>query len=130
MILQSPDNRTGDFSSSGFYSARLIVPWPHRLLTAKATSQNVVLTGTVELRLRFTDPDAGRGGAQIGVKLENDDLDDPPTQANSYSTYAFDLDGYEKLVAPGNRMYFLEATSTNAADRLDELVLMVDVERA
>lgn len=135
MILQSYDNdpagidlvQTGVFEDGAdIYACRTVVPWSHRLVVATLTCMNAVTTGTVEVALRFTDPGSGRGGAQIGLSLENDDLD---ALANTYNKWVFDLQGYEKIVAPQDRQYFVQASATDAADRLDELVLLLDVER-
>jgi hypothetical protein len=41
----------------------------------------------------------------------------------------FDLQVYRGLHAPAMRQYFIQATATKAADRLDELVLVLDWDR-
>jgi hypothetical protein len=135
MILQSQDRdpagidliQSGVFEDGAdIYACRTIVPWSHKLVAATLTCMNAVTTGTVEVMLRFTDPGSGRGGAQIGLKLENDDLD---ALANSYNRWVFDLQTYKGMAAPAYRQYFVVGTATDVADRLDELVLLLDVER-
>jgi hypothetical protein len=135
MILQSYDPQTGAFASTlsdytnDLYACRTVVPWPHKLVKATLTCQNTVTAGTVEIFLRFSDPGANRAGGQIGLKLENDDLDVGWALENNYSLWTFDLQAYKNSHAPANRQYFIQATATDAADRLDEPILILDVER-
>lgn len=135
MILQAYDPQTGAFASTispytkDLYACRIVVPWPHKLLKATLACQNTVTEGTVEIFLRFADPGASRAGGQIGLKLENDDLDRGWVLANNYNSWDFDLQTYLGMQAPPMRQYFVQATATDAADRLDELILILDVER-
>lgn len=135
MILQSYDPQTGPFASmlsdyvSDLYACRTIVPWSHKLMKATLACQNTVTAGAVEIYLRFTDPGASRAGGQIGLKLENDDLDVGWVLANNYNSWDFDLQSYKGFRAPAMRQYFVQATATDVKDRLDELVLLLDLER-
>ena len=129
MILQSYDNQTGAFNSTDRYACRIVVPWAHKLTSAKLICLNCVLTGTVEVFLRFADHGSSRGGAQVGLKLENDDMDDLGVIANTFNKWPFDIQTYNTLTAPADRIYFIQGTATDAADRINELVLMIDVER-
>lgn len=135
MILQSHDSdpagidlrQTGAFNDGAdIYACRTVAPWPHKLMKAVLTCMNCVTEGAVEVTLRFVDPGSGRGGAQIGLKLENDDLD---AQENTYNRWEFDLQSYAGEPKPADRQYFVQATATDFADRLDELLLTLEVER-
>jgi hypothetical protein len=107
------------------YCCRLMVPYVHKLSTAKLYSQNIVTTGTVQVQLRQTDPGDGRGGALVGDVLENDDLDD----VSSVNTkYDFTLYAADKRLAPALRQYFLVITGTDPADRVDEPTLVLEVD--
>ncbi len=104
---------------------RLVIGRPHRLLRAWVYVQNVAFTGTVEVRLRMTDPRGPRGGSDIAELINNDDL---TARSLINSRYDFELLDFAKEQAPAERMYFLSIAGTNAADRFDEPLLVVEYE--
>lgn len=107
------------------YVCRILVPIAGKLSKARMYAQNIVTTGTVLVQLRQTDPGDGRGGALVGKILENDDLSD----VSSVSTKLdFVLSAGDKMVAPANRQYFLVITGTDPADRVDEPMLVLEVD--
>lgn len=113
-----------DFSGSDRYTCRVIVPFVHKLVTAKLYAQNVVTTGTVTVTLKQSDVNDGRGGAIVGTAFANADLEDWST---TNKEFAFTLASADKATAPANRHYFLIITATNAADRVDEPLLLIEV---
>lgn len=135
VVFQAYDPQTGAFASTlsdytgDLYACRILVPWAHKISKATLMSQNTVLVGTVEIFLRFADPGSSRAGGQIGLKLENADLDSGWVLANNVNLWNFDLQDYKGAYAPPNRQYFIQATATDAADRLDEPILLLEVER-
>ena len=126
--IQAYDNQTGLVAGTD-YACRVVVPWPNDLVKATLCCVNTVTTGTVEVFLKFVDTGGGRGGSEIGLKFENDDLDVGWTLANNFNKWDFDLGDYAHTSAPAWRQYFVVVTGTDSADRLDEMVLVLDVQR-
>jgi hypothetical protein len=123
--VQQWDKITGDLTAGPIYVCRLTIPRSHKLLRAWVYTQNVVLTGTVEVRLRKADRMDSRGGAEIAELIDNDDL---TARSATNARYDFVLLDFAKEIAPAERMYFLSLTGTNAADRFDEPLLVVEYE--
>jgi len=88
-------------------------------------SSNVVTTGTVEVQLKKRDVNDAQGGSSVGTKLENDDLEDWSATAKKF---AYTLSDDDKAASPSLRTYFWSFTATNSADRLDEPMLLLEVE--
>ncbi len=105
------------------YVCRLVIPRAHKLLKAWVYVQNVVFTGTVEVRLRMTDRLGARGGSDIAELVDNDDL---TARSSINARYDFVLLDFAKEQAPAERMYFLSLSGTNPADRFDEPLLVLE----
>ncbi len=118
-----------EFHKSDWYAGRIIIPYPHKLVSSFMLAHTIVTTGTVEAKLRQTDIGDPRGGAQVGVKLENADLTPDGSISNIATRYDFTLADTDTGVAPAFRQYFLILSATNAADRLGEPVLGIEVEK-
>lgn len=123
LTIQTWDKITGDLTSGPIYVCRNTIQRPHKVLRSWVYVQNVVFTGTVEVRLRKADRMDGRAGSDIAKVLTNDDLE-ALTSINA--RYDFLLLDFAKLAAPAERMYFLSLSGTNAADRFDEPLLVVE----
>ncbi len=126
MFLQAQSNQAAAFHSSGLRVCFVVVPFLHRLVNVWLLASNVVTTGTVTVELRKRDPNDTQGGSAVGTKLENDDLSDWSAILKKFY-YALSAD--DVTTAPGFRTYFWSFTATNSADRLDEPVLLVEVEK-
>lgn len=124
--LQSfdPAFRGADFSSTDRYTCRILVPFAHKLITAKLYFQKTVTTGTVTVTLKQADVGDGRGGAIVGTALNNTDLGDV-TDTNTKIDFVLAVS--DKLIAGAHRTYFLVITATNSADRVDEPMLVIEV---
>lgn len=121
-IIQNWDKFTGD-PTTGYYVCRLVVPVTHQLKAAWVYVLNVVMTGVVTVRLRFTDPMGPRGGGDAAEILDNDDL----TAASSINArYNFILLDTVTGFSPAQRSYFIHLLGTNSADRFDEPLLVVE----
>ena len=107
------------------YQGRILVPIVHKLSRARFYAQNIVTTGTVEVKLQRSNRGHGRTGALVGTKLENDDLGDV---SNRNTRLDFVLANEDKLVAPAEEQYFLVITGTDPADRVDEPMLAIEVD--
>lgn len=104
---------------------RIIVPVAHKLVTAKVYFQNITQTGTLVVSLKQTDVGDARGGTLVGTALDNTTTGSPITNLNHQ--IEFTLDNDDKGVAPARRMYFLQLTGTDPADRLSEPSLLLEV---
>lgn len=124
-IFQSYENSSSIPGSGSTRCCVLHVPFAHRLVSAKAYSQNVVTTGTVTVTLKKRDTNESQGGSQVGTVLENDDLED---YSAVNTEYEFELAARDTRSAPADRQYLLVLVGTNAADRFDEPLLVVTVE--
>lgn len=123
--IQQWDKITGDITSGPIYICRMVIPRSHRLIAAWTYVQNVVLTGTVEVRLRKADRLDSRGGSEIAELIDNGEL---LARASINARYDFVLLDFAKERAPSERMYFLSLTGSNAADRFDEPLLVLEYE--
>ena len=124
--VQQWDNSRGTITITPIYVCRLVIPRAHKVLAAWVYTQNLVTTGTVEILLRKSDRLDTRGGSEIADKLENDDFTD---RASINARYDFVLLDFAKgVAAPPERMYFLSLSGTNAADRFDEPLLVIEYE--
>jgi len=123
-VWQSYHSSTGDISSADVHTCRLVAPRNHVLRKATVRLHNTAQTGTLEIYLKKTDPGDARGGATVGTKLDNDDIS---VLSNTTQDFEFTLADADKALAPKGREYFVLLSSTNAADRLDEPVLLLEV---
>lgn len=123
--VQQWDKITGDITSGPIYVCRTVISRAHKLLAARVYVQNVVLTGTVEVRLRKADRLDSRGGSEVAELIDNDEL---TARASVNARYDFVLLDFAKEAAPAERMYFLSLTGSNAADRFDEPLLVLEYE--
>lgn len=112
---------------SDFYGCKIWVPYAHKLVAARVYTPNVVTTGIVEVKLMKTAVGFPRGGALVGVKLENDVLDGPKT--NVVTRYDITLTAADKLLTPEWQQYFLFVSGTDNADRFEEPTLAIEVEK-
>lgn len=118
--IQAHATTTGAFNSSDRYCCRIVIPSTHKLTGAALQVQNVVLTGTVTVLLKQTDPGDARGGSTIDTLAGSDFT----AAASLCQKVTFDLSSY-RSTAPEDRQYFLVMTATDSADRLDEPVLVL-----
>ena len=125
---QETDTTTGDQSSADVYSCRVIVPFPHKLLSAEVFTHNLVTTGTVTVDLRRTDIGNARGGALVGAQLNNTTLEATTVTASVLTKRSIVLGDTDKAMAPADREYFIIYGSDNSADRFDEAMLKIQVE--
>lgn len=124
--LQSYDPQNGGIVTD-LPTCRIHVPFAHKLISSFFTTQNVVTSsGTVTASLRQTDVGDVRAGSLVGTILENDDLENHSFVCTKFDFVLADKD---KGVAPANREYLLMLTGTNSSDRVDEPVLVIEVER-
>ena len=127
--LQSDSASTGDITEADVYTCRIIVPYAQKLLAADVVVHNLVTTGTVTVSLRRTDLGNSRGGALVGAQLNNTTLEASTAATASMMTKrSFVLGAADTVGAPADREYFLVLSTTDAADRLDEPVLLIQVE--
>lgn len=124
--IQATDPSTAAFNSTDRYSNRCVVPFAHTVVAAYLFTLNTVTTGTVEIQLKKVDVGDARGGANVGTKLQNSDID-AATSVNKKFTLTLSAD--DKGVSPAFRQYFVVSTGTNSADRFDEPTLVLEVER-
>ena len=123
--IQSFDKITGSLTAGPIYVCRAVVLRAHRVLAAWVYVQKVVLTGTVEIRLRKADRMDGRAGSDIAEVMTNDNL---TAQASVNARYDFVLLDFAKQSAPPERTYLLSLSGTDSADRFDEPLLVVEYE--
>lgn len=124
-FLQATDAQAAAFDSADLYLCRIVVPIVHKLVSAKLYTQNVVTTGTVTVSLKQTDVSDARGGTVLGTVLNNAAL---LGNTSRNTEIPFVLAAAELGIAPAGRQYFLVLTATNAADRVNEPVLLLEVE--
>ncbi len=124
-FLQAQSNQVAAFNSSGLRVCFIVVPFLHRLVNVWLLTSNVVTTGTVEVQLKKRDIYDTQGGSNVGTKLENDVLEDWTTTMKSFG-YTFPAN--DKAISPAFRTYFWSFTATSSADRLDEPMLLLEVE--
>ena len=124
--IQAFDKITGALTTGPIYVCRAIVIAPHKLVAARVYVQNVVFTGTLEVRLRYADLRGPRGGADAAEVLENDDF---IARTSINTVYRFSLLDFIKAQVATERTYFLSLTGTNSADRFDEPLLVLDYDR-
>ena len=112
------------------YACRVIVPITHKLKNAWLIAQEIVLSGTVQVYLKQSDNGDGRGGAVVGqIKGTATDTDEElEAVAAVHTREPFVLYAEDKNIAPAFREYFVVITTTNAADRIDEPQLLLEVE--
>lgn len=122
---QAYSENTGNITA-GVYVCRLVIPVAHLLTAAWVYTQEVVTTGTLEVRLRKADVRDPRGGAAIAELIDNDDV---TTQADENVRFDFVLLDHAKELAPAERMYFLSLTGSDSADRCNEPLLIVQYDR-
>ncbi|KKN40368.1 hypothetical protein LCGC14_0734200 [marine sediment metagenome] len=124
-FLQAQSNQTAAFNASGLRVCFVVVPFVHKLVNAWLLTSNVVTTGTVEVQLKNRDVNDAQGGSNVGTKLENDDLED---WSVTNKRFALTLSADDMATSPAMRTYFWSFTATNSADRLDEPILLLEVE--
>lgn len=105
---------------------RVVVPVAHKLVKAKVYFQNIVQVGTLAVSLKQTDVGDARGGTLVGTALDNTTTGSPITNINH--RISFTLADADKTIAPAERMYFLQLTGTDPADRLSEPTLLLEVD--
>jgi hypothetical protein len=122
--------RSAYIHETDLYLCRTIVPFAHRLKNAYLVTQEVVLTGTVQVYLKQSDPGDGRGGAVVGqIKGTATDTDEAlEAVTTTHTKEPFVLYPEDLGIAPAYREYFLVLTATNAADRIGEPQLLLEVE--
>ena len=127
--LQAQDRVAGTaaFNSTDVLTCRITVPYAHKLEEAFLFVENTVLTGDLEIFLMRVDPNDARTAAEIGVKLENADINEGVAISAKHVKIDILLGDDDKGVAPANRQYLLKLTSTNSADRFEEPQLMIKV---
>lgn len=124
-FLQATDAQAAAFDSADLFLCRVVVPFVHKLVSAKLYTQNVVTTGTVTVSLKQTDVSDSRAGTVLGTVLNNAAL---LANASRNTEIPFVLTDTDVAFAPSGRQYFLVLTATNSADRVDEPVLLLEVE--
>ncbi len=124
--IQAFDKITGALTSGPIYVARAMIVEPHRLTAARVYVQNVIFTGTLEVRLRYADEMGPRGGADAASVLTNDDF---TARTSINAKYDFVLLDFIKAQVAEQRAYYLSLTGTNSADRFDEPLLVLDYDR-
>lgn len=124
-FLQATDAQAAAFDSADLFLCRIVVPFVHKLVSAKLYTQNVVTTGTVTVSLKQTDVSDLRGGTVLGTVLNNAALLGNTSQNTEIP---FVLATGDLGIVPSGRQYFLVLTATNSADRVDEPVLLLEVE--
>ncbi len=122
---QAFSENTGAVTSAALV-CRLVIPVQHLLVAAWVYTTEVVTTGTLEVRLKKVDPRDARGGAEIAELIDNDDV--TPRSA-TVARYDFILLEFAKALAPAERMYFVNILGTDAADRFNEPLLIVQYDR-
>lgn len=123
--LQATDAQAAAFDSADLFLCRIVVPFAHKLVSAKLYTQNVVTTGTVTASLKQTDVGDARAGSVMGTVLNNAAL---LANTNQNTEIPFVLADADLGIVPSGRQYFLVLTATNSADRVDEPVLLLEVE--
>lgn len=111
-------------ASGGLYCCMKTVRFPHKVLTASMTAQNVTTTGTVTVTLRHRDINEARSGTAMATALNNVDLGD---KTNVNTRFDFVLTDTDKGVAPKDRTYFIIVTGTSQEDRIEEPCLLLEV---
>ena len=125
-FLQATDAQAAAFNSADLFLCRIVVPFAHKLVSAKVFTQNVVTTGTVTVSLKQTDVSDARAGSVLGTVLNNAAL---LGNTSRNTEIPFVLADSELGIVPSGRQYFLVLTATNSADRVDEPVLLLEVDR-
>lgn len=125
-FLQASDAQAAAFDSADLYLCRIVVPFTHKLVSAKVFTQNVVTTGTVTVSLKQTDVSDARAGSALGTVLNNAAL---LGNVSRNTEIPFVLVDADLGIAPSGRQYFLVLTATNSADRVDEPILLLEVDR-
>ena len=123
--LQAADSQAAAFDSADLFLCRIVIPFVHRLVSAKLYTQHVVTTGTVTVSLKQTDVNVARGGTVLGTVLNNAALLGNTSQNTKIPFVLADAD---LGIVPSGRQYFLVLTATNSADRVNEPVLLLEVE--
>jgi hypothetical protein len=118
-------DQTGAFDSTDRHDCWIIVPFEHRIVSARVYTTQVVLTGTVNIGLRQADLGDARAGVLVGSLLENVDL---VAGASAWQCYSFTLADSDKLTFPRRRIYHIMCDATNSADRFDEPQLLLEVD--
>jgi len=126
VFYQAYDPQEAAFNSADLETCRIMVPYTHRLVSATVTVQTVVLTGTVTVTLKQKDVGEDGGGAVVGTALTNADM---TAAADTYAKLTFTLADEDKTTAPQNRHYFLVLSSTDAADRFSQPLLLLETSR-
>jgi N-formylglutamate amidohydrolase len=125
-FLQSYDPTIAAFNTANLHTCRLIVPFVHKLVSAYLVTTNVVHTGTVTAALRQSDHLDTYSGALVGTALNNTTLGAETSKTTKIEIALADAD---KQVAPAFRCYHLTLTATDAADRINHPLLLIEVER-
>ena len=125
-FLQATDAQAAAFNSADLSLCRIVVPFAHKLVSARVFTQNVVTTGTVTVSLKQTDVSDARAGSVLGTVLNNAAL---LGNTSRNTEIPFVLADAELGIVPSGRQYFLVLTATNSADRVDEPVLLLEVDR-
>lgn len=130
VFFQAYDPVTGA-QPGGARRCKIWVPFVHTLVSARVAFSNVVATGDLTVSLRIAYRQDSAGGRKLGSDLDDDDLTPAGlTVASVYNWFSWVLAGDDLATYPAWTLYFITTTGTNAADRLDEPLLMVEVREA
>lgn len=123
--LQSFDPNTAAFNSADLHTCRLIVPYVHQLIEAWLITTSVIHTGTVTAALRQSDNGDGYAGVLVGTALTNSTLG---AETSVTTIIPIVLAAADKVLAPAFRCYHLTLTATDAADRVNHPILLLELE--
>lgn len=122
-FLQASEAFTSTINGASYHGCRIVNPRAGRLRKARTSSQNVVTTGTVTVKLCTSFPGDGRSGSVLDT-LDNSDLSD---YANLSHEYAFTLDDETMdRIFPRGQHFFLIANGDNSADRYSDPTLHLE----
>lgn len=124
-FFQSFDQQRAAINSTDLVTCRVVVPFAHKLKSATLYTHTVVTTGTVTTTLKQADDGDARAGVTVGVALDNTTL---AAHGNVSKKTEFVLKAADMGVAPAGRLYFIVASGTDAADRVDDPLLVIEVE--
>jgi hypothetical protein len=85
-----------------------------------------VHTGTVTASLRQSDDGDTYTGSLVGTALNNTTLG---AETSKTTRIEIELADEDKVVAPANRCYHLTLTATNAADRINHPILVLEYDQ-
>lgn len=123
--FSAQSEQTGAFNSTDRHVCWIIVPFSHRLISARIYTTHIAILGAVNIGLRQADLGDARTGVLVGELIENVDM---VGSSDIWVVENVTLLTADMGLSPARRIYHVMCDSSNSSDRFDEPQLLLEVD--